>query len=562
MRYTRYILGLSGVLLLFLAVSAANAQLPDGKWTVITHGRVNWVTYAELTAPDGWMMRMANRIAALDVPGHVVIHTMARSNFNLNPPTIESDKHHVLLFDWTETADRMQNMKRDLYLEDGYSYAAGDALYALLSHHSISDDILCLIGYSRGAVVVSETTRRLILRGHDPTQVVFLDGEGFGCEFGYEDSRFDAWDANPGDSIRYDNIYSDWKEILCPLGGHERPRCWNVEVDSIPENAHGVMAEYLINGLAFDGSQFTYPDTLTAPTQAALDPHATTGESDHYPEKLYHGDFEWNSPAGWFNHGGGGAGHIDCLFEPSCHLELDLNDGDRTHSWFWLGEGYTHLKFRFKVSEEDVLFCDDSARIQIIRHNGISFTSTFMYMCDTTDWLTFVRVLPEGYQGQLCKLKIWIDPGGDQDIESELRVDDVTFLECSAAPAAPENASAIPGTICEGELSTLTASAAGSEIDWFANGCGELIVGTGDVIDVNPIESTTYYARARDVATGCVSSSCDTVTVIVNNCSQVPAVSEWGLIVMTPLLLTAGTIVIIRRRRAGRSTSNPSPSLW
>ena len=32
-------------------------------------------------------------------------------------------------------------------------------------------------------------------------------------------------------------------------------------------------------------------------------------------------------------------------------------------------------------------------------------------------------------------------------------------------------------------------------------------------------------------------------------CPAVPTVSEWGLIVMTLLLLTAGTIVFSRRRR-------------
>ncbi len=47
-------------------------------------------------------------------------------------------------------------------------------------------------------------------------------------------------------------------------------------------------------------------------------------------------------------------------------------------------------------------------------------------MCELTLWRPFSTALPEGYAGNVCKVRFWIDPGND-DVDSELRVDDVTF---------------------------------------------------------------------------------------------------------------------------------------
>ncbi len=80
-------------------------------------------------------------------------------------------------------------------------------------------------------------------------------------------------------------------------------------------------------------------------------------------------------------------------------------------------------------------------------------------------------------------------------------------------PVSPINVDADPNTITEGESSTLSASVAGATIYWYTDGCGQTLVGTGDVLVVNPAETTTYYAQAHDGT--CWSYARDAVTVTV-----------------------------------------------
>ncbi|MFH0982385.1 MAG: DNRLRE domain-containing protein [Planctomycetota bacterium] len=525
-------------------ITPAAQPPPAGKWTVVVHGfLVPGTSYTDVLAPDGVLGAIASRIESLGPEGYVVTHTMAMdaSGFSLTPSSFDPTKHHVLLFDWTATCGFLSSLlrhdderdPRDILFDDGYAYGAGDGLYALLRSHDIAQDVFCLIGYSRGAVVVSEATRRLILADLDPQQVIFLDGEGGELWIGYQDHRFDAWQPSPGHSIRFDNIYSDYNEIshcVCPvyLGGHPSLRCWNYDLGDAYSHA-GQCAwpcapevwRYLSDSMSCDGTRYIYQDEpWNADTDPGLDPHS----ADHYPESLYHGDFEWNSLAGWFGHGGDGSGHVDCSDEPAthnCHLELDDNDDERIHSWFWLDATYTAFKLWYKISNEDAIACDDYALVELTSGDGDWETWFVSDMCSETDWLYFAQPVPAQFRGKLCQMELWINPGAGGAIDSELRVDDIAFLECTP-PATPTNGGADPSTICEGEPSTLTASVSGAVIDWHAGSCGGTFVDTGDSISVSPASNTTYYARARDGSTGCVSSGCDTVVVTVNPLPPTP----------------------------------------
>ena len=86
-------------------------------------------------------------------------------------------------------------------------------------------------------------------------------------------------------------------------------------------------------------------------------------------------------------------------------------------------------------------------------------------------------------------------------------------------PPTPVNVSADPDHIYIGETLTLSASVSGAEIDWYMSECGGDFVDSGDSIDVSPVETTTYYARARYASTGCVSDDCGSVTVSVADCA-------------------------------------------
>ena len=55
---------------------------------------------------------------------------------------------------------------------------------------------------------------------------------------------------------------------------------------------------------------------------------------------------------------------------------------------------------------------------------------------------------------------------------------------------------------------------------------------------------------ANEAVAECAPASVTEVTGVEPPSGAIPTASEWGLIVMTLLLLTAGTILVGRRRRA------------
>jgi hypothetical protein len=52
-------------------------------------------------------------------------------------------------------------------------------------------------------------------------------------------------------------------------------------------------------------------------------------------------------------------------------------------------------------------------------------------------------------------------------------------------------------------------------VDWFTGSCGGTAVAGGASPTVNPTVATTYYARSRTTAGGCVSATCATVSVTI-----------------------------------------------
>src|SRR6185369_5815031 len=136
-----------------------------------------------------------------------------------------------LLFDWGATSDYDSILCASPGGGDrnGFAFAAGDSLSTII--RNLNAPVFALIGYSRGSVVVSEASRRLMVGGTNPAQVIFLDGEG--CQTGssagctlYSDGLFDAWRPVSG-VVRFDNLYETVNEhYLAPavcatdLGGH------------------------------------------------------------------------------------------------------------------------------------------------------------------------------------------------------------------------------------------------------------------------------------------------------------------------------------------------------
>jgi len=54
----------------------------------------------------------------------------------------------------------------------------------------------------------------------------------------------------------------------------------------------------------------------------------------------------------------------------------------------------------------------------------------------------------------------------------------------------------------------------GETVDWFTGSCGGTLIGSGSPLNVSvPSSDTTYFARARNLTTGCVSAACGSVEV-------------------------------------------------
>ncbi|MBI5762578.1 MAG: hypothetical protein HZA51_03530 [Planctomycetes bacterium] len=94
----------------------------------------------------------------------------------------------------------------------------------------------------------------------------------------------------------------------------------------------------------------------------------------------------------------------------------------------------------------------------------------------------------------------------------------------NAIPTAPTGVSATPASICQGGSSSLTANVNGGEtVDWYSGSCGGTLVGSGSPLAVSPAAATTYFARARNTTTGCISAACATgVTVTFNSLPSTP----------------------------------------
>lgn len=81
----------------------------------------------------------------------------------------------------------------------------------------------------------------------------------------------------------------------------------------------------------------------------------------------------------------------------------------------------------------------------------------------------------------------------------------------------PTDASADRLMICPGGAVQLSATPGmgGDTVDWFTGACGDLPAGSGTSITVSPASDSTYFARTRNAATGCVSEACIQVGPVV-----------------------------------------------
>lgn len=117
----------------------------------------------------------------------------------------------------------------------------------------------------------------------------------------------------------------------------------------------------------------------------------------------------------------------------------------------------------------------------------------------------------------------------DGDADSILAFDIGAVERAASDPvlSPPDSPNATPPEICQGRSAALTANVpSGVVIDWFTDGCGASPVATGNPIFVSPVETTIYFASAREAATGCASGSCVEVTLVVDPLLPLPEFVE------------------------------------
>jgi len=98
----------------------------------------------------------------------------------------------------------------------------------------------------------------------------------------------------------------------------------------------------------------------------------------------------------------------------------------------------------------------------------------------------------------------------------------VTFAPSAPTPLAANTytntvASLSPRTsICDSTSTKLSGTVGADEtIVWYVDSCGGTVAGTGTSLVVNPTSTTTYFAAAQNVSSGCISATCGSLTVTV-----------------------------------------------
>src|SRR5690606_28321574 len=93
-------------------------------------------------------------------------------------------------------------------------------------------------------------------------------------------------------------------------------------------------------------------------------------------------------------------------------------------------------------------------------------------------------------------------------------------LNVNSKPVDPSSASASKEIICLGEKTVITLNGGGGgngeEIKWYSNAEGTNLVGTGNSLEVEPNETTTYYGRYETPAPCSYNSAIAEVTITVN----------------------------------------------
>lgn len=347
---------------------------------------------------SGWQFEIAEAIKDR-LGGHAYIgrYNPLSGLFEQYDGTPDNPEHkeQILIFDWTE--DGSMNF-------DGYAEAAADAAFAALMPYSTLRNMnnLHLIGFSRGAVVVSELTERLLRNNKPVRHVSYLDPHDWGFNGMDADFEVNAGTPDPFYPTPTDiptgiitRAILGWQDVpyietIFQRRGSDDPLAPNQDscngravpgtsnacfADNYAVDHPGIAEQYLNSILNSNYIFYLRPGEDASAAQGfqrsrignlrlgAMDGLLRTGESslsaDYSPQytSLFNGDFSFGDAGnipGWSFHGG-------CT--QHCMLEMDAESGGYCamltqseqsdailrHNRFYIGRNSAYLRFKYKV---------------------------------------------------------------------------------------------------------------------------------------------------------------------------------------------------------------------
>ncbi|HIK95888.1 MAG TPA: hypothetical protein EYG03_28415, partial [Planctomycetes bacterium] len=461
--------------------------------TVVVHG-------AAILPTSGPLKDMGNAIYSyfnsdnVDGSAGLLYHDPTSASLSLHKGINNAD-NRIVVFDWKDESNDF---------DPRWDEAASDALFALLVDKQLaSSDYLHLIGHSRGAIVVSEATQRLLNHGFGVDHVTLLDHE-----------KCDGTDmASAGDPYAWkgvgfvDNYYgTGTSEPVCdgPLKGEPVNGAYNVNLatqsnivpDPDPDGNDKVShkrvrtwyEESITNSNANNGfywrrSQDQQPETQSGRTTLAMTPLLFNGN-------FTYSDVVSNELPGWERQGGGGTGHPDNNSNPYLALDFGSEDYTRTHNPLYFPQTVRDMKFDVWISNKS----SNGDALQL--YVGETSEGSPLVLDHTTNGFIIEQSIDvSAYAGDVKTITLRIDPVGG--VDSEVRIDNVVLLSGPVADAGGPYSTQPDVSVTLDASASYDIDGSISSYQWDLDNDGEYDNGTGAQVPFSTASTGTFPVHVR-----------------------------------------------------------------
>lgn len=228
------------------------------------------------------------------------------------------------------------------------------------------------------------------------------------------------------------------------------------------------------DALQGDGTLNPAFNSQSAPSPGA--PFITAGPlpfANPNPTNIANGDLEYESAAGWFWHGGGGAGVVRAS-GGNWFLELDGTHLWREHNWMLVPADRTSLQFDANIQSAGGTSANpEYLRVVYTGRSGSQLVwSMPLHVADPAWGTTPTIVLPAWAAGDTGRLKFFLEPAAGQGaVAARVQIDNVRLAPGNQAPVLDNTGNMSLAAIAEDDLANsgisvpaIIASAGGDRI--------------------------------------------------------------------------------------------------